>query len=102
MDRFEELQKVFDGIDENQKSVILPLLEECVFMENQLRELKKLPQIRIHPTNPARQEITAAGKQYKIIMQSYNSAIKTLLTCLYRSGADGDDELLNKLREFEA
>jgi hypothetical protein len=34
-------------------------------------------------------------------MQTYVNAIKTLLTVLQRNGSDGDDELLQALKEFE-
>lgn len=72
MTRLEELQTIFEKVDEDKASVIAPLLPQVVFIEERLRELQKVPHIRIHPKNPARQEITAAGKQYKETMQAYN------------------------------
>jgi hypothetical protein len=101
MKDIEEIKDLFKDVDVKQRALIDPLIEEVVFMKNQLTDLQKLPHVRIHPKNPNRQEITAAGKQYKNIIQSYNSAVKTLLTVLYRSGSDDGDELLNKLKEFE-
>ena len=70
MTRLEELQTIFEKVDEDKASVIAPLLPQVVFLEERLRELQKVPHIRIHPKNPARQEITAAGKQYKETMQA--------------------------------
>ena len=78
MTRLEELQTIFEKVDEDKVSVIRPLLPQVVFIQERLRELQKVPHIRIHPKNPARQEITAAGKQYKETMQAYNNTIKVL------------------------
>lgn len=99
--RIAELEKIFDGIDAGQRAVVLPLLEDVAYMENEMRTLRTLPQIRVHPKDATRQEITAAGKRYREIMQTYVNAIKTLLTVLQRNGADDSDELLNALKEFE-
>ena len=76
MTRLEELQTIFEKVDEDKVSVIRPLQPQVVFIQERLRELQKVPHIRIHPKNPARQEITAAGKQYKETMQAYNNATK--------------------------
>ena len=102
MSRYETLVAIFDTIEENKKEVIKPLLTEVVFMEQRLNELRALPHIRIHPKNKSRQEITPAGKQYKETMQAYLNAVKVLLTALYRVDSSAADELLEKLKEFEA
>lgn len=102
MDRLEQLQGIFAGIDEDKRDTIAPLLPEIVFMEGRLAELRALPHIRIHPTDKSRQEVTAAGKQYKEIMQAYTNVLKILLTALYRNGSvDAAGALLDKLKEFE-
>lgn len=100
--RIAELEKVFADVDEKQRAVVLPLLRDLAFMENELSELRKLPQIRIHPKDATRQEITAAGKRYREIVQTYVNAVKSLLTVLQRNGADSGDELLQALKEFES
>ena len=100
-ERIEELKKIFEGIDPNQRAVVLPLLPEIAFMENEMRRLRELPQIRIHPNDPSRQQVTAAGKRYREIMQTYTNAIKTLLSVLQRNGSDDDDTLFEILKEFE-
>lgn len=100
--RIAELEKIFEEIDPKQRAVVLPLLRDLAFMENELTELRKLPQIRIHPKDATRQEITAAGKRYREIVQTYVNAVKSLLTVLQRNGADSGDELLQALKEFES
>lgn len=101
MDRLEELQDIFKNVDDDKRATIAPMLQDVVFMETRLQELRKLPHIRIHPKNAAMQEITAAGKQYKETMQAYTNTIKILLMVLYRNGGGGADDLLAKLKEFE-
>lgn len=101
MTRIEELQSIFADIDPKQTAVIMPMLPQIAFMEKRLEELRTVPHLRIHPTNPERQEVTAAGKQYREIMQTYTNAVKTLLTVLQRNGSDDGDELMKKLAEFD-
>lgn len=91
MTRLEELQTIFEKVDEDKALVIAPLLPQVVFLEERLRELQKVPHIRIHPKNPARQEITAAGKQYKEMMQSYLNAVKVLQMTLGRYAVEEKD-----------
>lgn len=99
-ERLEELQAIFKDIDANMYKVIAPLLPEVAFLEKRLVELRGLPHLRIDSKNPARQEVTAAGKQYKELLQQYGNYIKILQTTLYRNGGEGDDALLNMLGEF--
>lgn len=91
MERLKELQAIFEKVDEDKAAVIAPLLPQVVFLEERLCELQKLPHIRIHPKNPARQEITAAGKQYKELMQSYLNAVKVLQMTLGRYAVEEKD-----------
>ena len=101
MERIEQLKKIFESIDENKRAVIEPLLNDVIFIETKLAELRKLPIIRIHPKNPERQEITPAGKMYKEDMQSYLNALKVLQNTLYRAGEIGDSPLIKALATFE-
>lgn len=91
MTRLEELQTIFEKVDEDKAAVIAPLLPQVVFLEERLCGLQKVPHIRIHPKNPARQEITAAGKQYKELMQSYINAVKVLQMTLGRYAVEEKD-----------
>lgn len=101
MTREEKLRDIFKNIDEDKREVINPLIDDVVFIENKLIELRKLPMIRVHPNNPARQETTPAGKMYKEFMQSYLNALKVLQRALYQSGETGDSPLVKALKEFE-
>lgn len=99
MERLQELEKVFEKVDEDKVKVIKPLLLDVVFMEGRLKELRELPQIRIHPTDKTKQETTAAGKQYKETMQAYLNAIKVLQMTLSRYSEEAEDAFDAWLKE---
>ena len=91
-ERLASLKAIFEKVDHDKAAVISPLLPQVVFMEERLEELQKVPHIRIHPKNPARQEITAAGKQYKETMQAYLNAVKVLQMTLGRYAVEEKDQ----------
>lgn len=78
MDRATELHNIFKDIDEGKKAIVNNLINEAVFLEGQLTELKKYPFIKFHPTNPNLQKVTAAGKQYREFLQTYTNIIDKL------------------------
>ena len=41
INRKEELQKVFSELDESAKQIVFPMIDDVVFLEEQLAELKK-------------------------------------------------------------
>jgi hypothetical protein len=101
MDRKQELLDIFKDVDENTIHLILPLIDEVVYMEEMMRNLKKLPFIRVHPKNSSKQETTPAGKQYKEFSQSYMNAIRILNSILNKVDSNAENELLKKLADFE-
>lgn len=89
MDRAEELLSYVcaDGEDEE---ILKRIIDEMVFLESRLEELKKLPFIQVHPQNQAKQKTTPAAKQYKELLQQYSNIIKIL------SKATGKDAKLEE------
>lgn len=81
MNRKEELLKIING-----NEALVPLVDEVLFLEGQLTELKKLPFIKYHPRDPTKQKATPAAKQYKEFLQQYTNCIKVI------SHATGQDE----------
>ena len=61
MDRKEELLQVFRQIED--KNIIIPLIDDVVFLEKQLRDLRKLPFLRVNPMDQTLQKATPAAKQ---------------------------------------
>lgn len=89
MERREELTNLFKDVEENQRTLVRKLIDEVVYIESALDELKKLPFIRVHPKDNSRQEVTPAGKQYKDLTATYMNAIRIL--CSILSKVSGDD-----------
>ena len=98
--RREELNQIFKDIDKTEKQLIDKLLDEIVFLEEQMINLKKLPFIKINPKNQTQQKITPAAKLYKEHSQSYMNAIRILLNTLRKVESSAADELLERLKEF--
>lgn len=92
MTRKEELLKIFDQIEDT-KGIILPMIDDVVFLEQQLDQLRKLPFMKVNPQNPAQQKPTPAAKQYKELLQQYNNCIK-ILTGILRKDAPEEDSPL--------
>lgn len=96
MERKAELLKLCDGLDESAKASTARLIEEMLFLEGQLVELKSKPFLSVNPKNPAQQRQTAAAKQYKELLQQYTNCIKIMLKVT--GGAEIEEE--SPLREF--
>lgn len=90
--RKEELLQVFDQMDD-QKGIIAPLIDDVVFLEDQLQDLRKLPFIRVNPSDPSQQKATPAAKQYKELLQQYNNCIKILTGILRKDAAEEESPL---------
>ena len=73
MNRRDELIKIVgDSPELNQ------LVDEIIYLEEQLNMLRKLPKIKVNPNNPEQQKATPAAKLYKEYLQQYLNAIKLL------------------------
>lgn len=75
----------------------LQLVDEIVFIEEQLINLKKLPFIKIHPKDLTKQKTTPAAKQYKELLQQYNNSLRLLVRI---TGADAETEEESPLRRW--
>lgn len=84
MKRKDELLKLI-----NNDITLIPLIDEVVYLEEQLDYLRSLPKIKVNPKNPAQQKATPAAKMYKELLQQYTNVIKILLKA---TGADADSE----------
>lgn len=91
MNRRDELTKL---IKENPTAS--PLIDEVLYLENQLDTLRKLPKIRVNPNNPEQQKITPAAKLYKEYLQQYLNALKLLLNMTDDDNNNGEESPLRK------
>lgn len=92
-ERAEELRHIFAGIDEDSKVAVSRLIDETIFLENQLDDLRRLPMIRVHPDDPYRQKTTPAAKLYKEYLQQYTNNIKALLGVLGKGAQEEESPL---------
>lgn len=100
MDRRDELLKILDNVDESKKIIVLPMIDDIIFMEKKLEALRKLPFIRIHPDNEEKQKVTPAAKQYKELLQQYNNCIKILVGTVSKDEGSEDSPLKEYFKHF--
>lgn len=95
-DRKAELMELCACMDDAGKAVAPQLVEEMIFLETRLTELREMPFISINPKNPAQQRATPAAKQYKELLQQYANIVKIMCKM---TGAQGEQEE-SPLRDF--
>lgn len=103
-DRADELRKLCSTLDDAARATTDILIDDIVFIEGQLVELRKYPFIKVNPKDPSQQRATPAAKQYKELLQQYNNCIKILLGVLGKvENAETSPlrEYLQKLRSRE-
>lgn len=97
----EELQAYFELVDEDKRQFAFDTIDEYIFFQSRIEELKKLPFIQVSKKNPEMQRLTPAAKLIKEYSQIIDAKRNTLLRILYRVENSAADELLAKLSEFE-
>lgn len=96
MDRTEELKLIINKTGNDNEAKARQLIDEIVFIEGQLVELKKYPFISINPKNPAQQKATPASKQYKELLQQYNNSLRLLFRLAGDFGETDEESPLRK------
>lgn len=91
MTRKEELIEAVHG-----NTLLIPLVSDMVYLEEQLEYLQTLPKIRIHPDDPSKQKATPAAKLYKELLQQYTNIVKVML----RATGSEDIEEESPLRKW--
>lgn len=98
MSRREELLNI---IPEDSTDLITDLIDEIIFLEGKLTELKKLPFIKVNPENPEQQKSTPASKMYKEFLQQYVNCVKVIESVIYRDKRlDGEESEESPLRAW--
>lgn len=92
MNRQAELMSIISKSGSDNDIKAAQLVDEIVFIENQLVELKKLPFININPKNPMQQKATPAAKQYKELLQQYNNSLRLLFRLSGDLGGEVEEE----------
>lgn len=97
--RVAELQAIFVGIDDGMRSIVQPLIAETAYLEEELDFLRGLPKIKVHPTDPQKQQATPAAKMYKELLQQYTNCIKVLTGILRKEAPEEESPLRQWLEE---
>ena len=82
-------------LNDANNSVVSPLIDEILYLEDQLNYLRDLPKIRVNPADRSQQKITPAAKLYKEYLQQYLNAIK-LLSGVTKTDVDTEESPLRK------
>ena len=99
--RQNELEKLFLDLDGAAKTATSQLIDEVIFLEESLQQLRAYPFIMVNPNNPAQQKPTPAAKMYKDLLQQYNNCVKILLSVTNKDGGGETSplrEYLNKIK----
>ena len=98
MTRCEELLAL---LPEDSKELVSDVVDEVVFLEERLTELKLLPFIQVNPNNTMQQRSTPAAKQYKEFLQQYINCIKVIEAVIYKDKRlEGDEVEESPLRKW--
>ena len=76
-------------VNDSNRTTILPLIDQMIYLENQLDYYRTLPMIKVNPNNPEQQKATPAAKQYKEFLQQYTNIVKVVAKA---TGADEAEE----------
>lgn len=99
-DRKQFYLNIFESADESERKLVDRMIDEVVYLEEEMAELKQLPFVAVNPKNPAMQRVTPAAKVYKDCLSQYNNSIRILLNVLRKVETSAQDELMKKLEEF--
>lgn len=81
MNRYDELLNL---VPEDSKELVKDIVDQIVFLEDKMTELKKLPFIEVNPKDASKQRNTPASKMYKEFLQQYINCIKVIEGVIYR------------------
>lgn len=98
MSRRDELIAI---IPEESLELVSNVINDVIFLEGRLEELRKLPFIEVHPKNPVKQRSTPASKLYKEFLQQYINCIKMIEYVIYKEKRlEGDEVEESPLRKW--
>lgn len=97
MARKDDLMKIFKDADNNILTIVEPLIDEMLYLEAEMNDLRDKPKIKFHPDDPSIQKITPAGKLYKDDLAQYKDIVRILCSQVHKAGEEKSD---SPLREY--
>lgn len=89
MTRKEEILKYINENRPNDCILLSQIVDDVVFLEERLSELRKLPLVEVHPVDKTKQRATPSAKLYKELLQQYNNCVKLIVL---KAGGDESEE----------
>ena len=80
-------------VPDDAMELVTSVIDDVIFLEERLEELKKLPFIEVNSKNAMKQRSTPAAKQYKEFLQQYINCIKMIEGIIYRDKRLEGDEV---------
>lgn len=94
-------EEIIALVPEESLELVTSVIDDVVFLEERLEELKKLPFIEINPKNHMKQRSTPASKLYKEFLQQYVNCIKMIEYVIYKEKRlEGDEVEESPLRKW--
>ena len=93
VDKDERRKEITAYIGEEASCFYSQMIDDMLFLEEQLIRLKEYPFIKVHPDDPTKQKPTPAARQYKELLQQYTNIVKVLEHLTPDSG-NGEDSPL--------
>lgn len=87
-ERRQELLKYIDN-----DPLLIPTVEEMLYLEVELDKLRDMPKIKVNPNNPLQQKVLPAAKIYKEYLQQYLNAVKAIEKVTGKSDAEEESPL---------
>ncbi len=88
-----ELENIIKESGSESEVLLKTIVEEVIFLEKRLEELKKLPFLSVNPKNQAQQRTTPAAKQYKELLQQYTNCVKVIAKAIGQDDTEADSPL---------
>lgn len=96
----DELDKIFENVDEPVRKFISDQLDDFVFLSNKIDELKKLPFLIVSKNNPRKQKATPAFREYKELKSQYNDVFKFLIKIIAMTSSEDEDPVKMWIDEY--
>ena len=105
MDRKAELQKLCTGMSEHVKTLVMPMMDELVYIEEQLALMREVPIVKVEVSkkDPTRKRVVISPTfpVYRALCQQQRNAIRAILKSVDETGVGGSPlrDYLNRLKE---
>ncbi len=97
MDKKKRLKELNDFVGKDKVIFLHNLIDDIIYMEERLEQLRALPFIRVNPKNKEQQKKTESSKLYLSVMAQYTQDLKALS---YMAGKSGEEEDISPLRLY--